>query len=136
MEANLFHQHVLIKAFVKNPPVKEALLEKWLTELVADIKMKVVIPARAFFVDTKGNEGLTGSLNIETSHIAIHVWSEDKPPMIQMDVYSCTCFENQTVLNKLNEFGLISYELMHIDRNDGFKVVDHVKENFKPIGLS
>jgi S-adenosylmethionine/arginine decarboxylase-like enzyme len=124
----LFHQHVLIKAFVKDPPVKEAHLEKWLAELVADIKMKIVIQPRAYFVDTKGNEGLTGSVNIETSHIAIHVWSEDKPPMIQMDVYSCTCFENQTVLNKLNEFGLLSYELMHIDRNDGFKVVDHVKK--------
>jgi S-adenosylmethionine/arginine decarboxylase-like enzyme len=126
----LFHQHVLIKAFVKDPPVKEAHLEKWLAELVSDIKMKIVIQPRAYFVDTKGNEGLTGSVNIETSHIAIHVWSEDKPPMIQMDVYSCTCFENQTVLNKLNEFGLLSYELMHIDRNDGFKVVDHVKKDF------
>ena len=119
----LFHQHVLIKAFVTNPPVKAEVLEAWLAELVADIKMKIVIAPRAFFVEAAGNEGLTGSVNIETSHIAIHIWSESKPPMLQMDVYSCSCFESETVLNKIREWGLISYELMHVDRNDAFKVV-------------
>lgn len=123
----LFHQHVLIKAFVENPPVKEEHLEKWLTELVSDIKMKIVIPPRAFYVAAEGNEGLTASVNIETSHCSVHIWDHAEPPMIQMDVYSCSCFENETVLNKLREFGLISFELMHVDRNDGFKVVAHIK---------
>lgn len=89
--------------------------------------MKVVIPARAKYVEADGNEGLTGSVNIETSHIAIHVWDKWAPPTIQMDVYSCSCFEADTVLKKLREFGLLKFEYMMIDRNDGFKLVKHLK---------
>ena len=125
---DLFHQHVLIKAFVKKPPVVAEALETWLAELVTAIKMKIVIAPRAIFVEAEGNEGLTASVNIETSHIALHCWSEFSPPMIQMDVYSCSCFEVETVLEKLNEYGLISYEYMQIDRNDGFKVTAHEKK--------
>ena len=124
----LFHQHLLIKAYVENPPVEEAHLERWLTELVADVKMKVVIPARAHFVADEGNEGLTGSVNISTSHCAIHVWSNEKPSRIEMDLYSCSCFEVETILNKLREFGLVSHEYMMIDRNESFKVLTHITQ--------
>ena len=126
MEKSLFHQHLLIKAYVNNPPKKMKALNTWLTELVLDINMKVVIPARSKYVDAIGNRGLTGNIGIETSHVAIHVWDEPTPAFIQMDVYSCSCFETSTVLNKLKEFDLINYEYMLIDRNEGFVVKEHI----------
>lgn len=123
----LVHQHLLLKAYVANPPKDEALLEKWLTDLVAAIGMKVVIPARAFYVSTEGNKGLTGQVGLQTSHCAIHVWDEMDPGMLQMDIYSCSSFENETVVDMLKQFDLISYESMTIDRNDYF-VVTEVKK--------
>ena len=87
----------------------------------------MVIPARAKYVDADGNEGLTGSVNIETSHIAIHVWDKWEQPTIQMDVYSCDCFKVSEVLEALDQFKLTSYEFMQIDRNDGFTIVEHSK---------
>ena len=117
MGKELFHQHLLIRAYVKTPPRQEEVLNNWLTSLVEAIKMKVVVPARSAYVTKPGNEGLTGSVNIETSHCAIHIWDNLPVPKLEMDVYSCDCFELETVLQKLREFGLIKYHYMMIDRN-------------------
>lgn len=128
MGKELFHQHLLIRAFVEQPPVVEDVLNQWMTELVSDIGMKVVVPAKSKYVDAVGNEGLTGSINIETSHMAIHIWSMQNPARIEMDVYSCACFEEETILKKLNEWGLIKYHSMMVDRNgEEFKVVSQTK---------
>lgn len=127
--ARLDHQHLLVKAWVTNPPTEVEALQTWLAELVVAIKMKIVIPPRAVYVEAIGNKGLTGSVNIETSHCAIHVWDEPVPAMIQMDVYSCSCFDPETVINKLREFGLVNYEQMVIDRNDNFVVTNHSKHS-------
>lgn len=101
-----------------------------MTELVADIGMKVVVPAKSKYVDAKGNEGLTGSINIETSHMAIHIWSEESLPKLEMDVYSCACFETQTILSKLDEWGLIKYHSMIIDRNQVLFQLVHQDESY------
>lgn len=120
----LFHKHLLIKAFVSNPPNDEQFLIDWLRDLVEKINMKVVIGPFAKYVEAVGNAGLTGHVTIETSHAAIHIWNESKPAMIQMDVYSCSCFEAETVISKLKDFGLLSYEKMVIDRNKEFFVTE------------
>ena len=118
MDKKLFHQHLLIRAYVKNPPTKEEVLNDWLSSLVDAIKMKIVVPPRSAYVSKLGNEGLTGSVNIETSHCAIHIWDKLEIPRIEMDVYSCDCFELETVLNKLKEFDLVEYHYMMVDRNE------------------
>ena len=121
----LFHQHVLIKAYVTNPPRSEETINNWLTDLVSAIDMKICISPRSVYVDAVGNRGLTGQVGIETSHIAIHVWDESNPGMVQMDVYSCKEFNPETVIQALTKFNLVRYELMLIDRNDGFVIKDH-----------
>ena len=130
MNKQLFHQHLLIRAYVENPPVKEEVLNQWMTELVSDIGMKVVVPAKSKYVDAKGNEGLTGSINIETSHMAIHIWSEESLPKLEMDVYSCSCFETETILKKLNEWGLVKYHSMMVDRNEVPFTLVHQDEGY------
>lgn len=100
-------------------------MNQWLRDLVSAIDMKVCIEPRTVYVDTPGNRGLTAQIGIETSHIAIHVWDEDAPGMLQMDVYSCKPFEHETVLKAIRQFGMVGYEMMAIDRNEGFKVTEH-----------
>jgi hypothetical protein len=48
----------------------------------------------------------------------MHVWSEDVPPMFQFDLYSCTEFSPEEVLDCINKhFILLNYDWVFIDRN-------------------
>ena len=126
----LFHQHVLIKAHVTTPPRSEDSLNQWLRDLVLAVGMQVCLEPHSIYVSQPGNEGLTGNIGLETSHAAIHIWDEQSPALVQMDLYSCREFSNETVLELLNKFGGIDYELMTIDRNEGFVIVEHRKGTF------
>lgn len=124
----LFHQHLLVKAFVKTPPRSESQMVDWLRDTVEAIGMKIVFGPYAKYVDAVGNKGVTGAVVIETSHLACHVWDEPSPAMLQLDIYSCAAFEEKTIIERLDQaFGLVSYETMMIDRNDDLKVVSHKK---------
>lgn len=126
-KGKIIHQHLIVKAYVRKPPFTATEVENWLRELVADIKMNIIIGPHAKYVDAVGNAGATGVIGIETSHAAVHVWVEPDPAMLQMDVYSCSCFEMDTVINKLKEFDIVDYEAMMIDRNGGFFISEHRK---------
>jgi S-adenosylmethionine/arginine decarboxylase-like enzyme len=122
----LFHQHLLVKAYVETPPRSEETLNQWLRDVVAAVRMNVCIEPRSFYVDIPGNEGLTGQIGLSTSHLSIHIWDEVQPAMVQCDLYSCSCFETKEVLDMLRPWGLLGYEAMTIDRNENFKVVEHL----------
>ena len=90
--------------------------------------MVVVAGPTSVYVDEPGNEGITGTVTLATSHAAIHVWDKETPPMFQFDIYSCSEFTAEEVIEHINEFGLISCEYIYIDRNgDTMKVVDQKK---------
>lgn len=114
-----YHKHLLIQAYVNDPPLEdETYLNAWLAQLVNAIGMKMVFKPRSKYVDVSGNKGLTGSVNIETSHIAIHIWIEETPTRIEMDVYSCKDFEVETVINQLKLWDLVRLHYWLIDRNN------------------
>jgi len=121
----LVHIHMLVKAYVEKPPMAEQELNIWFTELVSDINMNVCIPARSNYVDIPGNRGITGQVGLSTSHSSCHVWDECSPAMLQFDLYSCAEYDSEKVIAKLNDFGLLGYEVMLIDREDGFKILEH-----------
>lgn len=75
------------------------------------------------YLDVEGNRGVTGIVVIETSHISFHCWDEVSPALIQMDVYSCKNFDPNRVINALLKFGLESYDILNIDRNNELKVI-------------
>jgi len=120
----LFHQHLLVKAFVENPPREIEPFEKWLADLVHNINMKIVAGPIAKYVNAVGNSGITGVCLIETSHIVCHCWDEPNPAMLQFDVYSCSCFDPQVIIDSLKPFGLLSYESMMIHRNTEMQVIE------------
>jgi S-adenosylmethionine/arginine decarboxylase-like enzyme len=117
------HLHLIVKGTFKNPPQSEDLLNDWFRRLVEKVRMVVVAGPTSIYVNEPGNEGITGTVTLATSHSAIHVWDQLDPAMFQFDIYSCSCFSAEEVLAHLDEFGLIEYEWIYIDRNHGLELV-------------
>jgi S-adenosylmethionine/arginine decarboxylase-like enzyme len=120
------HLHLLVKGNIKTPPKAEKMLNVWLSELVNKVGMKVVAGPTSVYVNEPGNEGITGTVTLATSHAAIHVWDAQNPSMFQFDLYSCSDFTSTQVLNHIDEwFGLIEAHYQMIDRNGNeFKIID------------
>ena len=123
------HLHLLVKGYIKTPPKTEKVLNIWFTQLVNNVGMKVVAGPTSVYVDEPGNEGITGTVTLATSHASIHVWDAQKPAMFQFDLYSCSEYTPQQVLSHIDEwFGLESATWQFIDRNgDEFMVIDSGK---------
>jgi len=113
-----YHQHLLLKCLVKNPPKKVEVLNDWFVNLVETIGMKVVAGPTSVYVSEPGNEGLTGTITLATSHASIHIWDSIEIPMLQFDIYSCKCFTLEQVMECFKPWDLIKAEWVMIDRND------------------
>lgn len=123
------HLHLLVKGYLKSPPKTEKVLNIWFTQLVNNVGMKVVAGPTSVYVNEPGNEGITGTVTLATSHASIHVWDAQKPAMFQFDLYSCSEYTPYEVLEHIDEwFGLESATWQFIDRNtDEFIVIDSGK---------
>jgi S-adenosylmethionine/arginine decarboxylase-like enzyme len=123
------HLHLLVKGYISNPPKSEETLNQWFRELVNKVGMVVVAGPTSVYVNELGNEGITGTVTLATSHASIHVWDAIHPSMFQFDLYSCSDFTPEQVLNHINEhFNLQSATYQFIDRNDmEFKLIDSGK---------
>jgi S-adenosylmethionine/arginine decarboxylase-like enzyme len=93
--------------------------------------MKVVAGPTSVYVDEPGNEGLTGTVTLATSHASIHIWDNINPAMFQFDLYSCSNFTPKQVLTHIDDwFGLNEAYWQFIDRNGKeFYILD--SGNFK-----
>ena len=120
------HLHLLVKGYMKTPPKTEKVLNIWFTQLVQNVGMKVVAGPTSVYVNEPGNEGITGTVTLATSHVSIHVWDNENPAMFQFDIYSCSNFTPRQVLDHIDEwFGLQEAYWQFIDRNGSeFLVID------------
>ena len=123
------HLHLLVKGYINNPPKSEEILNQWFRELVNKVGMVVVAGPTSVYINESGNEGITGTVTLATSHASIHVWDALELPMFQFDLYSCSDFTPKQVLEHINEyFQLQSATWQFIDRNgDEFKLIDSGK---------
>lgn len=113
------------KAYLAAPPVTEAAMNAWLLDLVEKIEMKVLMGPYSINCDTLGNEGVTGTIVIETSHCAGHCWHMVERPFMMFDVYSCVEFDSQTVLRNMHEhFNIVSCDYAVLDRNETISIVE------------
>jgi S-adenosylmethionine/arginine decarboxylase-like enzyme len=119
-----FHQHLLVKCYVKNPPRSVESKNKWFVDLVSSVEMQVVAGPTSVYVNEPGNEGLTGTVTLATSHSSIHIWDAESPSLIQFDLYSCKPFSISSVIERFDEWVIVKGEYMVIDRNDGLVVQD------------
>ncbi len=110
------HKHLIIRAEVNHPPLTEKYIRLWLRKLVKKIDMKIIKGPYASYVQKEGNRGVTGVVMIETSHIAIHVWDEERPALVQCDVYSCAEFSSNEVLAEFIPFDVVKIDHILLDR--------------------
>jgi S-adenosylmethionine/arginine decarboxylase-like enzyme len=114
----LVHKHLIIRAEVTTPPTDEQFIVDWMKKLIDSIGMKVLMGPYAKYLDVVGNRGLTTVAIIETSHIALHVWDEDSPSLMQLDVYTCGPLEPQLVVDAIQEFNPTKVEMKYLDREN------------------
>ena len=117
------HKHLIIRAEVNHPITSEKELKRWLRKLVKKIDMKIIKGPYTAYVSKEGNRGITGVVMIETSHIAIHVWDEISPALVQCDVYSCADFSSNEVLIEFTPMGVTKIDHMMLDRADTIKPI-------------
>lgn len=119
----LVHKHLIIRAEVGKPPTDRNWTHTWLTKLVEKIGMKICQGPVVSYIDVPGNRGLTGVVIIETSHIAMHVWDESNPGLIQLDVYTCGPFDPQVIFEEIMIFHPTKLEYKYLDRENGLQEV-------------
>ena len=115
----LVHKHLIIRAEVLVAPRDPSWCHSWMASLVKKIGMKICQGPITSYVDVPGNRGLTGVVIIETSHIALHVWDECEPNLMQLDVYTCGEFDPHQVLEELEQFNPVKVEHKYLDREHG-----------------
>lgn len=115
------HKHLIIRAEVQKPPTDPEWVKEWFVELVDKIGMKLLdLPENpiAGYVTQPGNHGVCAVALIETSHIAMHVWDEQNPALLQLDVYTCSTLEPTVVFDHIEQFDIVTKSFLLLDREN------------------
>ena len=113
------HKHLIVRADIGWAPKEEDLnkISDWIRSLIRKIDMKLLAGPYTTYVNEKGNKGMTSVAIIETSHIALHIWDETNPGLMQLDVYSCADFTPQDVFDEIEQtFDTKKIEYKFLDR--------------------
>ena len=120
----LEHKHLIVRAELNNPPQCGESIKEWMKILVETIDMNILMGPYAIYSDMVGNRGLTAVTIIETSHIAMHVWDEVDPALMQLDVYTCSTLNITDVFEALKVFEPTKVEYKYIDRENQLTLLD------------
>ena len=124
MNKILEHKHLIVRAELKSPPYNAIDIKIWMKHLVDKIGMNILMGPYAVYSDMEGNKGLTAVTIIETSHIALHVWDEATPALMQLDVYTCSALDINDVFAAIEQFEPTKIEYKYIDREHELTLLD------------
>lgn len=124
MSKVLEHKHLIVRAELNEPPYDAVDIKRWMRYLVEKIGMNILMGPYAVYSDMEGNAGLTAVTIIETSHIALHVWDEVNPALMQLDVYTCSTLDINDVFEAIKEWDPIKIEYKYIDREHDLTLLD------------
>ena len=124
MSKILEHKHLIVRVELNEPPKSVVAIHDWMRELVDRIGMNILMGPYAVYSDMVGNQGLTAVTIIETSHIAMHVWDEVQPAIMQLDVYTCSTLDINDVFEAIKEFQPTKVEYKYIDRDQSLTLLD------------
>jgi len=136
--SHLNHKHVIFKAKLSSPPTTELQVHRWIEAIVSEIGMEFFMGPYVKKSDLEGNKGITGVAIITTSHVALHTFdNDDGTSDLQLDVYSCKCFEKQIVIDSLKVlWDAHSFEILELDRNNNLRIESKTAELGKGWGPS
>jgi len=118
----LVHKHLIVRAEAVTPPTDEEQLIEWMKEFVESINMKIFMGPYVKYCHMEGNRGITAVAIIETSHIAMHIWDEINPALMQFDVYSCGNLDVEAICKKIKEdFNIQKIEYKFLNRKSGLQ---------------
>jgi len=120
----LEHKHLIVRAELNEPPYSSIEIKEWMKRLVDKIGMNILMGPYAVYSDMEGNQGLTAVTIIETSHIALHVWDEAEPALMQLDVYTCSSLDINDVFSAIQEWEPTKIEYKYIDREHGLTLIE------------
>lgn len=120
------HKHTVIRAEIRNPPEAHELhiMKDWFKRLVEKLDMKILSGPYVVYSDMVNNRGFTGVCIIETSHIAVHVWDEGSPALLQFDVYTCGKLNILAILNHLDIFEPVKIDYIVMDRKHEITILE------------
>ena len=124
MSTVLEHKHLIVRAELNEPPYSSIEIKEWMKRLVDKIGMNILMGPYAVYSDMEGNQGLTAVTIIETSHIALHVWDEAEPALMQLDVYTCSSLDIDDVFSAIQEWEPTKIEYKYIDREHGLTLIE------------
>ena len=118
----LVHKHLIVRAEAITPPTDEEQLTQWMKEFVRSINMKIFMGPYVKYCNMEGNRGITAVAIIETSHIAMHIWDEINPALMQFDVYSCGDLDVEAICKKIKkDFNIKKIEYKFLNRETGLQ---------------
>jgi len=120
------HKHLLVRAEIANHISDTDTISTWIVNLVKTIQMKILHGPVSVYCDKTGNRGITAFAIIETSHIVLHTWDETDPATLQLDVYTCSDLEIDSVFKALSIFQPITMDYKFLDREQGFLEITNV----------
>lgn len=115
------HKHIILTAAVNNPPTTEEEVVDWLREMVGAVNMNILSGPVACTSNVVGNEGITGTVIIDTSHIAMHMWNGVSPAIIELDIFSCKDYEVSVPIQFLKRYDLQAINFRCVDRTNKFE---------------
>jgi len=123
----LAHKHLIIRAEVEKPIVETNVAIDWMKRLINDIGMKITEHGGPYadYVKKEGNCGIAAVAIIETSHVGLHLWDQEDPPLAQIDVYSCSEFEVRDIIPCVNEMGPTKIWYKFLDRENCLQEIDN-----------
>ena len=136
------HHHMLLRLETQRCPERADVrqTETLIHEIIKDIGMNQLDTPRVYYVtEPKYNEGLTGIVPIQTSHIAFHFWNSpdreilccpESRCLLQFDLYTCGTLvpaQIAKVLAHLAEYKPTHAELTLLNRNTGLAIEKHVQ---------
>ena len=120
------HHHFIGRFEVAKPPLgsEKAYLEDWMANLIEGQGMNILSGPHVAYVDTVGNRGLTGVAIIETSHVAVHIWDETSPALVQLDFYTCGTLDKDAILRAINPWGVVKKAFLVLDREKELEALE------------
>ena len=114
------HLHLMVRAEINSPPTVADIdyVNNFLTDLVTEVRMKILRPATSLWCDEPGNEGITGDILLTTSNSVVHIWNyEDGTGLFEFDLYSCAPFTPKEVVAFIKQrFDVTKIVYKFIDR--------------------